>query len=99
RDYKVTGVQTCALPISRSSLLDPRRGSRWTRKRGEEVRAQTGCRTDAARHALIATINAFRRGEPYVLRLQSEAGRDGRMSNECRSEERRVGKECRGRWG
>src|SRR5688500_20318373 len=59
RDYKVTGVQTCALPIYNAApdfVLD----------RGHVFGAQLG---DAEKWALIE-----------------------------RSEERRVGKECRWRW-
>src|SRR6266446_1029765 len=52
RDYKVTGVQTCALPISRSKRCGTSRATR---------RWSTGC-------------------------------------SAARSEERRVGKECRSRW-
>src|SRR5207249_7658018 len=60
RDRNVTGVQTCALPISRRA-----------RQRGRERRRE--------RHALPV--------EPGPVR-----------SREDRSEERRVGKECRSRW-
>src|SRR5689334_25029844 len=66
RDGTVTGVQTCALPISRG-------GERWIgwridrRKRGERV--------------------VLSRHVPSVRRCPS-----------VRSEERRVGKECRSRW-
>src|SRR5207302_7369175 len=63
RDFHVTGVQTCALPISseqvRSTTTTSRR-CRW--RRG------TGRRTTTLRSG-------------------------------SRSEERRVGKECRSRWG
>src|SRR5215467_15220937 len=58
RDYKVTGVQTCALPISR---------------RGQPVRV------------LIRARNSY-----AVARVACET--------DARSEERRVGKECRSRW-
>src|SRR5688572_32991648 len=57
RDLTVTGVQTCALPISTSASSVP--GA-------------------MARPAMIRT--------------------SGRSSNTLRSEERRVGKECRSRW-
>src|SRR2546422_510633 len=62
RDVAVTGVQTCALPISR-----PLRPRRWppTQRRGS-----------------TPTAAARLEGSPLPLR----------------SEERRVGKECRSRW-
>ena len=64
RDYDVTGVQTCALPISDFSL-------RWLD--GSEWRLQ----------------QAMADG-PLLLAF---------METDCpRSEERRVGKECRSRW-
>src|SRR5882757_2352770 len=58
RDIGVTGVQTCALPISS-----------------------------------LAAVN-FR--EPAVRRGTARIG--GKNSSKFRSEERRVGKECRSRW-
>src|SRR5437016_12385432 len=65
RDWSVTGVQTCALPIS----LRHRRTSRWN----------------------TANACAFTRTKSGSDRVASVRGRG-------RSEERRVGKECRSRW-
>src|SRR5207302_6924619 len=59
RDFHVTGVQTCALPIWKETAL---------------VSFQNG-------HAESAQVN----GMPELAAL-------------ARSEERRVGKECRSRW-
>src|SRR5256885_203069 len=81
RDYKVTGVQTCALPIS--------------------IRE--------ARHAAIAAQSTFfddriRDGFSELLWTAGAVStRDCRHettahAERCRSEERRVGKECRSRW-
>src|SRR5205807_3633346 len=65
RDYKVTGVQTCALPISGDGRrVAPRR----RRACGSATRVSGGQR---------------------VAR---------RQRRRARSEERRVGKECRARW-
>src|SRR5256885_5433224 len=61
RDYKVTGVQTCALPISGEWLCD------------DLLRAQSLSRGAGGREA-------------------------GSKLTRKRSEERRVGKECRSRW-
>ena len=75
RDYKVTGVQTCALPISNGSLF--RNGwflwfSVWELKVPMVPYLEMGG----------SNVFLFRN-----LRFQS-----------FRSEERRVGKECRSRW-
>src|SRR3989441_5741680 len=69
RDKLVTGVQTCALPIS-----DVARG----------VEARLGVEHASAR-------------EHEIVRLGCVPRREARRRAE-RSEERRVGKECRSRW-
>ena len=64
RDYKVTGVQTCALPISSRS---------WPTMYSTKVlRAEAKSRASACQRAASCASP--------------------------RSEERRVGKECRSRW-
>src|SRR5438046_7266525 len=76
RGWSVTGVQTCALPISRRT---PRRS------------APTTLRTavDRERMAVRRVVGAERLG--VLLGAHAQERRDvGR-----RSEERRVGKECR----
>src|SRR2546430_16808973 len=80
RDLTVTGVQTCALPIS----------SR--RRRDLAVRVALGATTPAicqalVREFLLPVVTGFVIGSAgfvYAMRW--------------RSEERRVGKECRSRW-
>src|SRR3989454_8232674 len=72
RDYKVTGVQTCALPIS------PRRFG-------------LGDQDDDL--ALVADRERVHR----VGEVRAQERRDA-LALEQRSEERRVGKECRSRW-
>src|SRR5256885_9095107 len=81
RDYKVTGVQTCALPILRPALLTevPRNSHEPRRARGD--------------HLFRRLFPADPEKNPKVL---STACR--RRSDLWRSEERRVGKECRSRW-
>src|SRR5256885_5078067 len=70
RDYKVTGVQTCALPISRvRNAVAQRRGG------------------EAAEHHAVNGAYAC-----TGLHGGHAVNRHGR------SEERRVGKECRSRW-
>src|SRR3712207_7908142 len=84
RDIGVTGVQTCALPILRLTEAVVSR-ELLLRELAAVVAQETG-----ARSVLVA-----------------EAGEDGRHGvvachgwtrAESRSEERRVGKECRSRW-
>src|SRR2546426_4575493 len=82
RDYKVTGVQTCALPIS------PRLRARA--RRAEAAQAQH----PRLHHAWL------RHHQPHAQPgMAGDArGRGQRRGNRYRSEERRVGKECRSRW-
>src|SRR5690348_17794400 len=74
RDGRVTGVQTCALPISH---------------------------LDAAAHILEAVS---RDGDALALQVPTDGSVRSlravldRLDDEARSEERRVGKECRSRW-
>src|SRR5256885_5413775 len=79
RDYKVTGVQTCALPISH---LCPANHSRDVPRIGVSIAVES------------LTSRSFEGGRakgPLGLFWRTEAGHG-------RSEERRVGKECRSRW-
>src|SRR2546425_8738994 len=73
RDKLVTGVQTCALPISQGRA-DPRAVRQAVRVRQPDVPARPG-QSRAHAGPLRATALELRR-----------------------SEERRVGKECRSRW-
>src|SRR5256885_5330537 len=89
RDYKVTGVQTCALPI----CLVPRIFSRL----------QDGI------ERILHTVQFWRK-PAFIAHRSAQAAllqyRFKRMKDlsDCpqplaeRSEERRVGKECRSRW-
>src|SRR5256885_10138280 len=81
RDYRVTGVQTCALPISCVSYdarLSPR---------GREYGADPDT-TEALGGSIVAHAPNHPPGDSPL--------RACRRLN--RSEERRVGKECRSRW-
>src|SRR5690348_17934018 len=82
RDGRVTGVQTCALPISNGVAAD--------------VLADIGAGLGAMEDAGHDTSGAIIVVKPTAFyRLVS--ARD--TSGFCfRSEERRVGKECRSRW-
>src|SRR5256885_3793312 len=82
RDYKVTGVQTCALPIF--PRPHPARGSRGVRAQLEPHILQEQL------HLAAAHVGAEELGgeiRDLVSLIQDD-----------RSEERRVGKECRSRW-
>src|SRR2546425_1345897 len=80
RDKLVTGVQTCALPISPEYL----RQDVWVRYDSREVRIFTK-NPDGS----LKQIQVHRRLEPGKFTNARGIGR---------SEERRVGKECRSRW-
>src|SRR5437879_13756929 len=79
RDTSVTGVQTCALPISDFVSTRVTRRGRAHRERAV-IRRPTSKSPTRQRHAEVA-------------------GRRGSAERRDRSEERRVGKECRARWG
>src|SRR5206468_9136211 len=89
RDLIVTGVQTCALPISADYVARQLREALPAKVRIESV---TGLLPPTERESRIASLVA-ESGE-YVL-----------VCTDClseginRSEERRVGKEWSGRWG
>src|SRR5256885_7720460 len=79
RDYKVTGVQTCALPI-------------WDTNRLAQL---------ALGPARIVLDHQHRARAPHqALDRRDDVARLARLEQEgrSRSEERRVGKECRSRW-
>src|SRR5439155_13758017 len=95
RDGHVTGVQTCALPISLAPAEDfiispvPVRG----RKRKSARRRCDDDEESRRNPTIVADVN---------LRIAVEAAHDLIImelhSGVPRSEERRVGKECRARW-
>src|SRR5262249_60103067 len=75
RDWSVTGVQTCALPISAVGVGDVK------------------CQGDDSdeEHLRGAT-------QAELVALDGRASRHDLRRMRSRSEERRVGKECRSRW-
>src|SRR3712207_4551511 len=86
RDIGVTGVQTCALPIY--LRVDPCRRTRTGR-------AGSGrCRTPACPSPGSRAGGSPLPGTPRSRRTRTA----GRRRSSARSEERRVGKECRSRW-
>src|SRR5438105_9898780 len=83
RDPLVTGVQTCALPISSPSASGSRATSRCLI--GIDVSATIESSCSQSRSCVSAT------GPASELSM-------GSTPTPHRSEERRVGKECRSRW-
>src|SRR5256885_3391394 len=84
RDYKVTGVQTCALPI-------------WPRGGASPPTDHPAAEAHAAprerARARGSPLSTRRRDPGHVHRVPLHHGRLA-----VRSEERRVGKESRSRW-
>src|SRR5687767_15506603 len=87
RDKLVTGVQMCALPIS--TVFRSRPGSAYRRIRTpcSSRRPRLPSRGTACRGCRSSTCRASR--------VSSEASCNRGSRFPCRSEERRVGKECR----
>src|SRR2546430_11058179 len=85
RDLTVTGVQTCALPIWFMALR--RRGS-----------ATQPIATSSTAGAWSLVIFRAARSHPGRRRSRSQWSTIRLIGCATRSEERRVGKECRSRW-
>src|SRR5437016_8170324 len=90
RDWSVTGVQTCALPILARQVLEQgadvmTSGNHiWDRKEIVEY---------ITKENLLLRPANYPAGTPGVGHVTIKAG-----PHRVRSEERRVGKECRARW-
>src|SRR3712207_6991851 len=83
RDIGVTGVQTCALPIFARSGFEKRRRDDVAVVRRLSASSSTGVTCEVSCSPMAPT-------SPTRRRVKTEPG--------LRSEERRVGKECRSRW-
>src|SRR3712207_7629783 len=84
RDIGVTGVQTCALPIS------------GVGRRGEVVPGEEIVDVLQDDRVAVEVDQAVEEVEPEDVELGVRRGEPGLEA--ARSEERRVGKECRSRW-
>src|SRR2546429_4143380 len=83
RDVAVTGVQTCALPISIANNSDV--GS-------ARERLASNCIVQVCRDGLPVAVETVPESVIEAITAQMVE------SDPLRSEERRVGKECRSRW-
>src|SRR5205807_6230106 len=83
RDYKVTGVQTCALPIS---LLELAAGMRKLARNDADIEIRGADRIDEIGE-MARALSVFRTNAIELM-----------LSQRSRSEERRVGKESRSQW-
>src|SRR5256885_3753295 len=81
RDYKVTGVQTCALPIYLEEL---------------DTSALRIARQQL--HQACGALEMVGLGSPALVLRGMESAVQRFVQRPERSEERRVGKECRSRW-
>src|SRR2546430_5635829 len=83
RDLTVTGVQTCALPISvRDSLA--------------QAREMAAVELNSATDNPLVFVRDAKTGD--IISGGNFHGQPLAMAADQRSEERRVGKECRSRW-
>src|SRR5260221_1113399 len=90
RYHWVTGVQTCALPISAHVITGN------TAPPGHEPYRQASC------ESVLAGITVRDDGDlsaiEQIRQAQDWSAGTGHLLTLWRSEERRVGKECRSRW-
>src|SRR5690606_40627611 len=96
RDFHVTGVQTCALPISLHTKPDEVESAlRQLLEERQQLQRETAqLRQKLAQQETSALLDrAVKVKDVSVLAAEIEA------PDVERSEERRVGKECRGGWG
>src|SRR5260370_31518354 len=95
RDSSVTGVQTCALPISGGRSLD--RINKQLRLYALDFPEGKGFFHEELVYSIEGSPSgtAFRTMKPLTLQSPFAGWLDSPIA---RSEERRVGKECRSRW-
>src|SRR5437016_9287882 len=94
RDWSVTGVQTCALPIWRhaSGKSEAQTDSEPVDQVGKNALAMIG--NDQNQQDATET-KPLKRGDS---KAETQVAGDEKQCGNERSEERRVGKECRTRW-
>src|SRR5690606_40395905 len=89
RDFHVTGVQTCALPILKGGVSITFKADVSKLPEAEREKA-----VESAREVIDRRVNLFGVSEPLIQ--TAIVNNDPRII--VRSEERRVGKESRSRW-
>src|SRR5690606_40723684 len=96
RDFHVTGVQTCALPIFNDELVEPAADKQSQQpaltKTSFDPEIEAELRPEAADEAEAATETSQQGGED-----QENSETESEAQDVTRSEERRVGKEWRSR--
>src|SRR5260370_39395677 len=97
RDSSVTGVQTCALPIS---LVTARKAESLKKTQQAKGQTQTQARTQVQAKAPVRPRVQAKAPAPRPNARTAVASRAAPAARPVakRSEERRVGKECRSRW-
>src|SRR5206468_6846005 len=98
RDLIVTGVQTCALPISNHAGHERRTGT----GHDAPIRPEHGTREVHVRPGMAkpdASHTGTVPGAPSTLKPTRRVVRPTPENAQARSEERRVGKERKTRWG
>src|SRR5205807_6703534 len=95
RDYKVTGVQTCALPISSGRVIVAIGGP--IKRIGPNGSVVMAARIGVQRIQTAGCVAVTVRIETQSAQPASSVVMPGGVAK--RSEERRVGKECRCGWG
>ena len=98
RDHCVTGVQTCALPISQ-----PIKDSRYAKIQVKDLENKLKLKEKDENFSQILRIGAYVKDDVrdlLDLRMELMGNLFTTVATRMdRSEERRVGKECRARWG
>src|SRR5205085_3885225 len=98
-DLTVTGVQTCALPICAAVELDEAGRNLEQRRFARSIAPDQAQPLAFAQHQLSAfEQRRAPEGQMNVLKLDQRRGHGDTLYTLPRSEERRVGKECRSRW-
>src|SRR5205085_8793573 len=96
RDLTVTGVQTCALPISKW-MPGPSGDERYAAILKERLLARRNAQSNKRRAAKLRQAPSWAdRGA--IRAIYRRAAAMSRETGVPRSEERRVGKECGSRW-
>src|SRR5690606_41147262 len=93
RDFHVTGVQTCALPISRNGTVIEGANEQTLNITGPGTYRVTVTTAEGCEGSDVIVVTP---GEPAII-TDITVGPDY-VIVEARSEERRVGKEWGGRW-